>query len=84
MNNFKKYRNVNSILINKTEDINVKPDLSILIPTYNRPRELSNAIKSCFVKDNNLNIEILVVDNSQDLDVIKEVNAVVSSFKVND
>ncbi len=38
------------------------PALSIVIPAYNREREISRAIRSCLVQDN-ANFEVIVVDD---------------------
>ena len=38
-------------------------DVSVVIPTYNRKDYLNNAIKSCFNKNGNIDVEVIVVDD---------------------
>jgi len=41
----------------------MSPDVSVIIPTYNRKRYLRNAIASCFEGNGGLDVEVIVVDD---------------------
>lgn len=52
------------------------PLISILIPTYNRPKDIRKTILSCLSQDYE-NIEIIITDNSDNFDtenIIREIN----------
>lgn len=50
----------------KDKNFCVTPEISILIPTYNRPHYLQECIESCLSQDCLYNVEgeIIIVDNS--------------------
>jgi len=39
------------------------PDVSVVIPTYNRKEYLKKAISSCFDGNEDINIEVIVIDD---------------------
>ncbi|WP_251964084.1 glycosyltransferase family 2 protein [Salinibacter ruber] len=41
----------------------MNPDVSVVIPTYNRKQYLQQAISSCFDGNDDLNVEVVVVDD---------------------
>ena len=65
--NFKKISHSKSILKTPKEQI-LKYDLTVCIPTYNRPKLLKEAILSCLhQQESSLKVLIIVVDNCQEL-----------------
>lgn len=65
--NFKKINHSKSILKTPRERI-LKYDLTVCIPTYNRPKLLKEAILSCLhQQESPLKVLIIVVDNCQEL-----------------
>lgn len=69
VNNFAKYESFKSNLIygdlNKNKDVQI----TIAIPTYNRPNTLRNAIDSALRQKGNYNYEIIIVDNYDEINV---------------
>ena len=53
-------------------------DLSICIPTYNRPNQLPNCLNSIYLAKKNCNFkfEVCISDNASDYNVIEVVNRV--------
>jgi glycosyltransferase involved in cell wall biosynthesis len=60
-------------------------DLSIIIPTFNRPIELVRAIKSLInVENSNHRIEVVVIDNASYLECkYEEIEDIVKAFDIN-
>ena len=56
----------------------MKPDVSIIIPTYNRAKMLVGAIDSCRQAGNDISVEVIVVDDGSTDDT----EAVVSALNV--
>lgn len=66
--NFKKYKDVDSSLIFKQENIDISDiDFTIAIPTFNRIDTLKEAIDSALNQDVNMQYEIIVVENCNDI-----------------
>lgn len=65
---FEKYKDIRSICIfnnnRKKECYNEKSKITIVIPTYNRPHLLKDAIDSAINQDTNVDYNILIVDNN--------------------
>ena len=57
-----------------------RPVLSIMVPTFRRPELLREAITSAIKQVTRHSYEIVVVDNEQDADMARAVDAVVRSF----
>ncbi|MCX2453370.1 glycosyltransferase [Pedobacter sp. PLR] len=53
-------------LILELGDISIIPDVSIMIPTYNRPKLLFEALNSALTQDYKGNYEIVIIDNCSD------------------
>ncbi len=71
INYFEKYQHVKSNLIKGSLDEG-EIDVTIAIPTYNRPKTLKNAIESALRQKGNYNVEIIVVDNCADGNIENE------------
>jgi cellulose synthase/poly-beta-1,6-N-acetylglucosamine synthase-like glycosyltransferase len=64
--NFAQYKHVNSTLLYGNFTLCKQPTVSILMPAYNRPNYLEDALKAAVNQDYNREYEIVVVDNSND------------------
>lgn len=53
---------------------------TIMIPTYERPDLLKEAVNSALAQKTSIDFHVIVVDNSQDEEISKKVNSVISSF----
>ena len=56
------------------------PFVSIVVPTYRRPKLLGDSILSALGQDSDLPLEVVVVDNEQDPAIAAQVDAVVRSI----
>lgn len=56
------------------------PLVSIVIPTYKRPKKLADAIKSAIDQDAKIEFEVIIIDNCADDAMAEEVDKVVKSF----
>ena len=63
-------RKLKKIKINKNNEINKKPLVSIVIPTYNSEKTIYRTLKSIFNQTYH-NIEIIIIDNSDNDETIK-------------
>ncbi|GGY62943.1 hypothetical protein GCM10011613_03140 [Cellvibrio zantedeschiae] len=78
-NNFLLHKDADAELI-LGDKIESAPDVSIMIPTYHRAKLLKEAISSALNQKTNLNIEVIVVDNSTDTDVHEEIEALIKDL----
>lgn len=79
--NFLRYANVKSILIAGDPALVPNPEVSVIIPTYNRPDLLRQSLESVINQDYTGKYEIVVVDNSGDNAVDEnETSKLVKSF----
>jgi len=81
-NNFKIYEHVRSKLIFGDFEYNKEPLISIVIPTYKRPKLLKKAIDSALNQDNFDDYEVIVVDNEpvNDFDKKTKTEKLLSSY----
>ena len=66
VNNFTRYKKVESNLIVGDESFNTTPMVTIAIPTYKRPKYLKEAIDSALNQKDFHDYEVIVVDNDPD------------------
>lgn len=62
--------------------MNQKPLVSVIIPTYNRPRHLKRAIESALTQTYK-NIEIVIVDGSTNDETEKEIQSYLADKRIN-
>lgn len=79
-NNFEKYAHVESKLIIDT-CLDLKPHVSIMIPTYKRPHLLKEAIDSAVGQKTDVIFEVVIVDNDADAEFSEELKELVGSYK---
>ena len=66
--NFKKYKDVDSNLVFKQENIDINNiDFTIAIPTFNRIKTLKEALDSALNQNTNIQYEVIVVENCNDM-----------------
>lgn len=65
--NFKNNKNVESILVYSNVKSTVKPLITFVIPTANRTNTFTEALSSILLQKYKFEIEVIVVDNSADL-----------------
>lgn len=78
-NHFERYTHVRSELVFDTCP-NLKPTISILIPTFKRPHLIKDAIDSAFNQKTDVTFEVVVVDNDADCEFENELKALISSY----
>ncbi|HHQ4645883.1 TPA: glycosyltransferase family 2 protein [Aeromonas veronii] len=78
-NHFERYTNVRSKLIFDTCP-NLKPTISIMIPTFKRCHLIKDAIDSSFNQNTNVTFEVVVVDNDADCEFENELKALISTY----
>lgn len=79
-NCFERHSEKQSVLIQGSIGT-IKPLVSVMIPTYRRPKLLREAIASALAQDTSLAFEVVVVDNESDPVMAEEVDNVVRSFE---
>lgn len=78
-NNFNDYIEIESkLIINGCTD--KVTDISIMIPTYNRPHLLRESVRSALSQNTHLHIEVVVVDNSTDMQVQREIDHLINEL----
>ncbi|EOW9102547.1 glycosyltransferase family 2 protein [Vibrio cholerae] len=78
-NHFERYTHVKSELIFDTCP-NLKPTISIMIPTFKRPHLIKDAIDSAFNQKTDVTFEVVVVDNDADCEFENELKTLISSY----
>ncbi|TQP48982.1 glycosyltransferase family 2 protein, partial [Vibrio cholerae] len=78
-NHFERYAHVKSELIFDTCP-NLKPAISIMIPTFKRPHLIKDAIDSAFNQKTDVTFEVVVVDNDAGCEFENELKALISSY----
>lgn len=81
-NQFLKFKHIKSNLIYGKENITRTPLISIVIPTYNRPLLLKEAIESALNQKDFSNYEVIVVDNNPDSTIEEEIIKSFNSSKL--
>ena len=66
INNFARYKEVESNLIIGDENFNTNPMVTIAIPAYKRPKPLKEAINSALSQKNFCDYEVIIVDDDPD------------------
>lgn len=79
VNSFSRYRDVKSNLVMGRRG-GCRPEVSIVIPTYNRPSLLKEAVESALSQETSVRFEVLVVDNCQDCAVSTVIDSLIESF----
>lgn len=78
-NNFRKYENVKSNLIME-QRTSVKPNVSIMIPTFRRPKLIREAIDSVVRQKTSISFEVVIVDNDSEGTYENELIDIVQSY----
>ena len=78
--NFVKYKDIESCLVYNSTISDVKPLISIAIPTYRRPSLLRDSIESAVNQTLISSIEILIVDNDESSEFSDQIVDIVSEF----
>lgn len=73
------HKDTQSILVRDT-DPSLVPAVSIMIPTYQRPALLKEAVASALAQTTTVSFEVVVVDNDADPAEAAEVDRVIASF----
>ena len=79
--NFKKYAHVKSKLIVDTCS-DLKPQVSIMIPTFKRPHLIKESIDSAVGQKTDVTFEVVIVDNDADDEFSEELKKLISSYEM--
>ena len=77
---FSAIRNIECLLVHDG-GMKVEPRISIMIPTYNRPELLKEAIDSALNQKTDVPFEVVVVDNGTEQIVSNKLDELVSSYR---
>lgn len=80
LNNFEKYKNIESVLMCGEVENKKKPIFSVVIPTYNRKKLLQETLESVLKQNVDVDYEIIIVDNNDDFKNL-EVLKIIKSYK---
>jgi glycosyltransferase len=72
-------QDVESILV-RDSDVNLRPIVSIMIPTYRRPDLLRESVASALAQTTAIPFEVVVIDNDGEQTMVEQVDEVLSSF----
>lgn len=78
-NSFKKHEEIKSLMV-IDRCLEVKPQISIMIPTYKRPHLIKETIDSAVSQNSECSFEIVVVDNDSEKEFERELLDIINSY----